>query len=95
MGLFFFIRTWLVIIIIIIIIIITVKLKHNVSVKTIHGCLKYQYSVQWVCKSAIFLCKCQYELQQLLSDREAIKVRLMPYVKTPSLHNILLLYSTN
>ena len=35
----------------------TVKLKRNVSVKTIDESLKYQHPVQWVFKSAIFLCK--------------------------------------
>ena len=33
-----------------------VKLKHNISVKTIDGSLKYQYPVQWVFKSTILLC---------------------------------------
>ena len=34
----------------------TVKLKCNVSVKTIGGYLKYQYPLQWAFKSAVFLC---------------------------------------
>ena len=35
----------------------TVKLKCNVPVNTIDRSLKYQYAVQWVFKSAVFLCK--------------------------------------
>ena len=34
-----------------------VILKCNISMKTIGGSLKYQYPVQWVFKSAIFLCE--------------------------------------
>ena len=34
----------------------TVKLKQNVSVKTIDESLEYQYPLQWAFKSAIFLC---------------------------------------
>ena len=33
----------------------TVKLKCNISVKTIGGYLKYQYPMQWAFKSAVFL----------------------------------------
>ena len=45
----------------------TVKLKHNLSVKTIDGSLKYQYPVQWAFKSAIFLCDYRVWTKKLLS----------------------------
>ena len=55
-----------------------IKLKQNVSVKTIDRSLKYQYPVQWSCKSTIFLC--DYMVMDLNSlfldaiDRKAIKL---------------------
>ena len=60
-----------------------VKLKRNVSVKTIDRSLKYQYPVQWAFKSAM-----QLQGVNLNSffvnaiDLEAIKVAPMPNIKT-------------
>ena len=45
----------------------TVKLKCNVSGKTIGGYLKYQYPLKWAFKSAVFLCDYGYGPKQLLS----------------------------
>ena len=59
----------------------TVKLKHNVSVNTTDGSLKYQYPVQWAFKSAIFLWANRVWMK-IASFHEAIKVGLMPTIKT-------------
>ena len=45
-----------------------VKLKCNVSIKTIDGSLKYQYPVWWAFKSAIFYVITRYGPKQLLSQ---------------------------
>ena len=64
----------------------TVKLKCNVSRKTIGGYLKYQYPLQWAFKSAIFLMRLRGMDQNSFFldaiDCKAIKFRPMPTIKT-------------
>ena len=63
-----------------------VKFKHNVSVKTIDGSLKYQYPVQWAFKRTIFLCDYRVwtKSASLLtpSIMKPQKVGAMPTIKT-------------
>ena len=53
----------------------TVKLKCNISVKTIGEYLKYQYPMQWAFKSAVFLYAITgYGPKQLLSGRHRSQI---------------------
>ena len=58
-----------------------VKLKCNVSVKTIGGYFKYQYPLQWAFKSTVFYAIMVMDQNSFFLDdinREAIKVGPTP-----------------